>query len=60
MNKKWNPLKGFHTVTVQYTGGEYIVYNEYNTYTTTTSYATLQGAYTGGVLIYGYRIKIGE
>lgn len=56
----WNDatdlLSGWHAMTALYTGGKYLVFNQYNNSVTYEEYESLEEAYQGGFLIYGIRI----
>ena len=57
LNDRNDIFKGWHAMTALYTGGNYLVFNQYSNSTTYMSYATLNEAFSNGVWIYGLRIK---
>lgn len=56
MNDTEDIFAGFHTMTAQYKGGKYVVYNVSNLKTEPAHYQSLDEAYPEGAWIYGYRI----
>ena len=57
LNNRNNIFKGWHAMTALYTGGNYLVFNQYNNSTTYRSYSALDEAFSKGVWIYGMRIR---
>ena len=55
-NSKNNIFNGWHAMTALYTGGNYLVFNQYNNSTTYNKYSSLNEAFSNGVWIYGMRI----
>lgn len=54
MNNRDNILEGFHTMTAQYIGGTYLVYNVYSNSTTYSTCRNLSNIYSDARWIYGY------
>ena len=53
-NKKWNVLKGFHTMAAQYLGGQFVVYNYYMQYTSAYYATSLDALDADSGWLYGY------
>ena len=51
---------GWHTMTALYTGGKYLVFNQYNDSSNYESYSSLDDVISNGVWIYGIRINENE
>ena len=54
VNNVWNPFDGFHTMTAQYVGGQFVVYNAYRGYAYSWTCSSLSAIYDNSKWVYGY------